>query len=260
MNLSWTGRRSSTGRRNSQRARTGSSAREGQERATAESLITSANPKSVASEAYRTLRTNIQFSSLDRPLRTLAVTSAGPGEGKSTIVANLAVVIAQAGYKCVLVDCDLRKPVQHHIWGLSSRRGLTSVLLGNMPLDQVLHETHVPGLSVLPCGPKPPNPAELLNSQAMEHLMAELQSRADWVIFDTPPVVAVTDAAILGRKVDGCLIVITANSVPRDVALRAKENLLAAKANLLGVVLNRVEFGPGHGYYYYYYQEDEKAR
>lgn len=229
------------------------------DRANADSLIANAEPKSVASEAYRTLRTNIQFSSLDLPLRTLAVTSAGPGEGKSTIAANLAIVIAQAEHKCILVDCDLRKPVQHHIWGLSSRRGLTSVLLGHAQLSDVLCETPVPGLSVLPCGPKPPNPAELLNSQAMERLVAELKERADWVIFDAPPTVAVTDAAILGRKVDGCLLVISASGVPREVAIQAKESLLAAKANLLGVVLNRVQFSSGHGYYYYYYDDGEKT-
>lgn len=238
----------------------GSGPRQDGPRANAQSLVASADPKSVASEAYRTLRTNIQFSSLDHPVRTLAVTSSGPGEGKSTIVANLAVVIAQAGHKCILVDCDLRKPVQHNIWGVSSRRGLTSAVLGKAPLEEVLFETPVPGLSIIPSGPKPPNPAELLSSQAMERVMAELKERADWVIYDTPPSVAVTDAAILGRKVDGCLLVVNANAVPRDVALRAKENLLAAKANLLGVVLNRVQFGSGYGYYYYYYRDDEKVR
>ncbi|MDN5293587.1 MAG: protein-tyrosine kinase [Eubacteriales bacterium] len=224
-----------------------------------EKLITHTNPKSPVAEAYRTLRTNIQFSSLDRPLKTIVVTSAGPGEGKSTIVANFAITLAQAGQRVILVDCDLRKPRLHKLFGIS-RNGLTNVLVGNLPIEEVLWPTAVPGLLLIPSGPLPPNPAELLGSQKMQNFIEQVSKMGDIVLFDTPPVIAVTDAALLASRVDGVLLVLRAGEVDRRMALQAKEALENARARIIGVVLNDVENSGGSGYYYYYGEGGKRRR
>ncbi len=218
-------------------------------------LVTLLDPRSPAAEAYRTLRTNIQFSSIEKPIRTLLLTSSRPGEDKSVAVANLAVAFAQVGSRIILVDADLRRPALHSIFALPNQQGLTSALLsagsaastnasakaksgfltfGDLPLIQ----TSVPNLRVLTSGPLPPNPAELLGSSLMRELIELLRSEADFVLFDAPPVLAVTDAAVLATRLDGALLVLKAGKTNRDDAREAKIQLEKVHVNLLGTVLN----------------------
>jgi capsular exopolysaccharide synthesis family protein len=214
-------------------------------------MITISEPRSPISEAYRTLRTNLDFASLDRALKTLVVTSAGVGEGKSTTLANLAVVSAQAGRKVVLVDADLRRPTLHQIFGLGNETGLTTVMVDDAALaDPPLQPTGVEDLSVLTSGPLPPNPAELMGSRRMEEVVAVLAERADQVFFDTPPVVAVTDAAVLSTRVDGVLLVISAGKTRREFARTAVQRLEQINARLVGTVLTNVQMGAGFKGYY----------
>ena len=214
-------------------------------------LITLTNPRSPVSEAYRTLRTNIEFSSFDKQLRTIVVTSAGPEEGKSTTLANLAVTIAQAGKQVILVDCDLRKPSQHVIFGLRNDRGLTSMMIPDADLDSPpLQATAQEGLSLLTAGPLPPNPSEMLGSKRMEEIIRRLSARSDIVIFDAPPIIAVTDAAVLATKVDGVLLVVNAGGTKREQMQRAHALLKKVNAPLIGAVLNNVKFDNAlHKYY-----------
>jgi len=214
-------------------------------------LITVADPHSPVSEAYRTLRTNLDFSSLDKPIKTMLVTSAGPEEGKSTVLANLAVTTAQAGRKVILVDCDLRRPTLHNIFNLKNDVGLTTMVVDDAAMESPpLQETGVQGLQIVSSGPLPPNPSELLGSRRMEEIIAALLEQADVVLFDVPPVVAVTDAAVLATKVDGVLLVINAGGTKRDYARAAKARLEKVNANLLGAVLNNVRFDVSlHRYY-----------
>lgn len=213
-------------------------------------LITHLDPRSPVSEAYRTLRTNIQFSSLDKPIRTLLVTSSGPEEGKSTTIANLAITIAQTGSRVILVDCDLRRPSQHRIFGLHNNFGLTNLVLDEAREDLFAQETSVPNLRLLSAGPLPPNPSELLGSRRMEEIVKLLLHDADMILFDTPPVIAVTDAAVLARKVDGVLLVIKASQTKRDHARKARQQLDRVNANLIGVVLNNVKYDSHLNHYY----------
>lgn len=213
-------------------------------------LINHRNPRSPAAEAYRQLRTNIQFSSLDKELRTLAFTSSLPQEGKSTTLANLAITMAQNGNRVIVVDCDLRRPTQHSLFGLKNQVGLTNLMVAPSLDDLNTQETDVPGLYVLPTGPIPPNPSELLGSRRMMEVIHRLSQEADYVLFDTPPVVAVTDAAVLATKVDGVVLVVMANKTKRDVAQRAKAQLEKVGANIVGVVLNNVKYDTSvHDYY-----------
>lgn len=212
-------------------------------------LITLTDPRSPVSESYRTLRTNLSFSSLDRPLRTLVITSAAPDEGKSTTIANLAVTMAQSGRKTILVDCDMRRPSLHTIFGLSLEPGLTNMLL-NENSAPPLQNTEVENLQLLTSGAKPPNPADLLGSNKLDKVIARLTETADIVLFDAPPVIAVTDAAVLGSKVDGVLLVVQAGKTRRDHAERAKEMLEKANVNIIGVTLTNAPKDNSIGGYY----------
>ena len=210
------------------------------------------NAKSPISEQYRTLRTNIQFSNVDHEMRTIMITSSGPGEGKSTTTANLAVVFAQQGKKVLLVDADLRKPTMHYTFNLTNTFGLTSVLTKQITLDEAITGTKEQNLFVLPSGPIPPNPAELLGSKAMDHFFEEaLQDVFDLIIFDTPPLLAVTDAQILANKCDGSILVISSGKTEKDMVVKAKEMLGTANGKLLGVVLNNKKMKSNQHYYYY---------
>jgi non-specific protein-tyrosine kinase len=214
-------------------------------------LITVSEPRSPISEAYRTLRTNLDFAGLDRTLQTLVVTSAGVGEGKSTTLANLAVVTAQAGQKVILVDADLRRPSLHGIFGLANDFGLTTMMMDEAALaSPPLQETGIEGLTLLASGPLPPNPAELMGSRRMGEVIAALSQRAAHVFFDTPPVVAVTDAAVLATKVDGVLLVISAGTTRREYARSAVQRLQQINARLVGTVLTNVSTGVGFTGYY----------
>ena len=221
-------------------------------------LITSTSRFSPESEAYRMIRSNIQFMSVDSPNKSIMVTSAVRGEGKSSILANLGVVMAQAGLKTVIVDTDLRRPVQHQIFDLPNNNGLTE-LLRKPDVDVVdfLSNTHVPGLQVLTSGVIPPNPSELLGSQRMKQVMDELGEKVDMVLYDSPPAVVVADAAILAKNVDGTVLVVQVDETRRDVVRQALFNLTTAGATMYGIVLNRVS-KKRHSYYYqgYYYKRD----
>jgi capsular exopolysaccharide synthesis family protein len=212
-------------------------------------LIALRDPRSPAAEAYRTLRTNIQFSSLDKPLQTLLATSTAPDEGKSTTIANLAVTMAQAEQRVILVDCDLRRPTLHTLFDLPNETGLTSMILAQEDAEIPLQNTGVPGLKLLASGPLPPRPADVLGSRRMEAVVDRLRSEADIVLFDTPPVVAVIDAAVLATKVDGVLLIFQANQTSRDRARQARQILEKVKANIIGVVLNNAPVEQGYGYY-----------
>jgi len=217
------------------------------------------DPKAVVSEAFRTLRTNLQFASLNEELRIISVTSTGPAEGKSVVCANLAVSIAQTGTKVILIDCDLRKPAIHKIFGLENHVGLTSVLTGQKDLESALRPTQSENLRLLTAGPIPPNPAELLQSKAMQATLAQVKEHADKILIDAPPVLPVADAMILASYVDGVIFVIGVKQVPKDMVRRAKEQLDGANARILGVVLNKIKYDREREHYYYnYYTVDER--
>lgn len=216
-------------------------------------LASLSNSQSAATEAYRVLRTNLQFAAVDHPLRTLMVTSPAPGEGKTLSISNLGAALAQAGRRVILIDADLHKPRLHRLFGMRNSVGLTTALLEEHPdLDGLIQEGPVPNLSVLTSGPLPPNPAELLGSSRMRELLAQLLERADMVLIDTPPAVALADAVIVSTQTDGVLLVLDAAHTRRDVARRALEALRRVNARVLGAVINRVAVR-GDGYYYYYY-------
>jgi capsular exopolysaccharide synthesis family protein len=217
------------------------------------SLITLEQSKSPISEAFRTLRTNVQFTGVDSETKKIMVTSAGPREGKSSTVANLAVSMAQTGKTVLVIDADLRNPTQHKIFGLSNAHGLSVALVQDQDYANYIWETNAPGLMVLTGGPIPPNPAELVGSRRMESLIEEVSEQFDIVLIDTPPIVAVTDAAILAQVVDGVILVLASGEVNKDYALRAKEQLDKVGAKILGAVLNKADLKTSEYYYYYYY-------
>ncbi|HGY55373.1 MAG TPA: polysaccharide biosynthesis tyrosine autokinase [Caldithrix abyssi] len=216
-------------------------------------LITHLDPKSPVSEAYRTLRTNLQFSKIENDLKTILITSSGPKEGKSTTAANLAIAMAQAGRDVVLIDADLRRPVVHSIFNMDKDNGITNYLMGTISFDELPKKTFMDNLSVITSGVLPPNPSELLASKKMEELLKQLKNRFEIVIIDSPPVVAVTDAAILSTKVDGTILVVASEQTNRDALKRAYSLLDSVETRLLGVLLNGVDVEGMYGSYYYYY-------
>jgi len=221
------------------------------------------NPKSSVAECARSVRTNLLFMASENPLRRLLLTSAGPAEGKSTTCVGLGTTMAQAGNKVLIVDTDLRKPRLHKTLGVANEEGLSSVLLGEATLDSAIKKTEVIGLDLLPCGPHPPNPSELLHSDLFKNLLPKLDERYDQVLFDSPPVNAVTDAAILSQVTDGTIIVVKASETDKAAVRRAARQLQDVNANIVGVVLNDVDFEDGgyyrHHYYYYYYYRNKYA-
>ncbi len=218
-------------------------------------LITVISPKSPPAEAYRTLRSNIHFAQVDNPAHTFVVTSAGAGEGKTMTTANLSAVFAQAGQEVLLIDADLRRPSLHRIFNVSSERGLTNVLVGETDLSEVMFETDVPGLHIIPTGPLPPNPAELLESQQMTRIIARAQELADVVFFDSPPAIVLTDAVILSSKVERTILVAEAGQVTRDAFNEMCRLINNARGTILGVVLNKLRLSAADYYYYYYYYD-----
>jgi protein-tyrosine kinase len=214
-------------------------------------LIVRDDPKAPGAEAFRTLRTNLQFSRLDKQIKTILVTSSGPGEGKTTISSNLAISLAQAGSKVIIAGVDLRRPAIDKQFNVSNTIGVTNILTGQYTLDEALQDTDVEGLRILTSGPIPPNPAELLSSQRMKDLIEQIKSKADYIIFDATPVIAVSDSVILSQMVDGVLLVVSLGITPRGVAITSKEQLERVGANILGVVANNIS--EESGYYYYYY-------
>ncbi|OPJ59162.1 CpsD/CapB family tyrosine-protein kinase [Clostridium chromiireducens] len=213
-------------------------------------------PKSVDAEAFRTLRTNIQYSSFDKEIRTIAVTSSEMAEGKSTVAGNIAISFAQGEKKVILVDCDLRKPSVHKNFRTSNLVGVSEVLLGKVSLDEAVQK-HNNNFNYLTSGKIPPNPSEMLGSAAMTNLIERLKDEYDLIVLDTAPLRAVTDAQILSTKVDGTILVVRAGKTKKDVVIEAKNLLDKVGANVIGSVLNAVENTRGK-YYAYYGNEDEK--
>lgn len=222
-------------------------------------LITMHDMFSPITESYRMIRSNVQFASVDRSTKTVMITSAAPGEGKSTTIANLGVVMAQAGLKTVIVDADLRRPTQHEIFQVVNLNGLTDFLFApEEDVKSFLKKTNLENLYVLPTGVLPPNPAELMGSQRMEQILAKLQEAVDMVLIDTPPSAIVTDGPVLSTKVDGVVLVVQANQTRLGVAKQALFNLQRANANILGGVLNQAST-KGGGYYYQTYYTPIRA-
>jgi tyrosine-protein kinase Etk/Wzc len=223
-------------------------------------LAAEADPRSPVSESYRTLRTNIFYSRVDEPVRTIVVTSPGPAEGKSTIVANLGVAMAQAGNRTVVVDSDLRRPTVSALLGGGRGVGLTDVLSGKLPLEQALTPTKVEGLFLLGSGPLPPNPSEMLGSRKMRQVIEELSERFEFVLFDSPPILPISDAAALGASVDGAILVVRSDVTATGGLSRALSLLKAVHTRIIGVVLNDLNIGQrlGDRYYHYYYSPHSK--
>ncbi|MCM8901696.1 CpsD/CapB family tyrosine-protein kinase [Caldicoprobacter algeriensis] len=224
-------------------------------------LVTHTDPKSPIAEAYRILRTNIEFSSTDRKIKVILVTSSGPAEGKSTTAANMAIAMAEANRRVLLIDCDLRKPSIHRMFGLVNIKGLTNILVEGLEYSEITNVTEVENLEVITSGPKPPNPSELLGSQRMKEFLDKVREDYDVIIIDTPPVLPVTDAAVLSQYVDGVVLVAGYGLTTFDAAVQAKASLQKVNARILGVVLNGVPTDKRGGYYYYYYYYyDEHGR
>lgn len=221
-------------------------------------IISLINPKSPVTEAYRTLLTNIDYSSVDSKIQTLAVTSSGPSEGKSTTASNLAVTYCEIGKRVLLVDCDLRKPRQHKIFNTSNFTGLTSVLASKASLTDAIKLVK-DGMYLLPSGPIPPNPVELIRSKSMDHFIKLAKENFDIIIFDTPPVGLVTDAALISAKLDGVILAIASGKSQTEATLRAKEILEHVNANLLGAVVTMIPVNTS-GYQYYAYTEEEPVK
>lgn len=225
-------------------------------------LIVKRDSKSVAAETFRTLRTNIHYSSIDKEIRTIMCTSAGPGEGKSSTIGNLALTLASSDKKVIIIDCDMRKSSIHKKFRLSNTVGLSDFLTDEVSLDDVVQSVEK-NLYIMTSGSVPPNPAEMLGSKKMKDFIETLKEKYDYILVDAPPIIAVTDAQVLAGEVDGVILVVASKEADKDAVVRAKELLVKVNANILGVVLNKAELrsGKGYGYgyqYYYYYGENEK--
>ena len=208
------------------------------------------------SESFRNVRTNLLFSSAEEGGRSVVITSTGPGEGKTAVATNLAVALAQAGLRVLIVDADMRKPRVHTVFGQSQEPGLSNVLVGNAKASEAVHTTTVTGLWVMPAGVPPPNPAELLGSKRFKDFLASLSQHFDWVVIDTPPVMAVTDSSVVAHMATGVLFVVGAEMTSRHAAQRALEQLEQARAKFIGVVLNRVDLQHNAYYYSQYYRRE----
>lgn len=220
-------------------------------------VISLDNPKSPIAEAYRGIRTNIEFSDLDKKLKTICITSSHQGEGKSTVIANLAVSFANLDKKVLLLEGDLRNPSVHRMFNISNIHGLTDVLFGKKSFLECVHPTKLKNLNVLTCGATPINPSEMLSSKTMREFIESLKEAYDYIFIDAPPIGIVTDAGVISTYSDGVVFVAGANEVDANLAKLSKERLEKVNANVLGVVLNKfdVSKNSGYEYYNYYYQE-----
>lgn len=215
------------------------------------SLVAHYDQKSPVSEQYRTLRTNIQFASVDKKVKTIMVTSATPGDGKSTTAANLGIVLAQQQKKVLLVDADLRKPTSHYTFELPNQVGLTNVLTKQINLEGAVSQTQIPYMDLLTSGPLPPNPSELLGSKAMGNFVERLDKHYDYIIIDTPPVNAVTDPQVLSQHCDGVIVVVRSGKTEQEAIKKAVDSLRKVGADILGSVLNSQKQSESNYYYYY---------
>ncbi len=225
------------------------------------SLITYSDPKSSAAEAYRMLRTNLHYLNIDKENRVIMVTSSNMAEGKTTTICNLAVTMAQSNKDVLLLECDLRKPRIHRVFNIDNSIGLTNVITENKTLDEVVKSSpEYSNLSIVTCGPIPPDPAEILQSISMRNFIEQIKSEFDIVLIDVPPVCSVADASILGGIVDGVIFVISSQETNVESAKTAVKTLEKVGANILGAVLVKVKLSRrGYYYYYNYYSEDENT-
>ena len=208
---------------------------------------------SSAAEAYRVLRTSVLLSAAGRPPKTILITSGQPGEGKTTTVVNTAISLAQMGASVLIIDCDLRRPTTHKVLGVDHAQGLSTYLSREVPLDELIQKLPIANLSLLPCGPVPPNPAELIISEKMKDMLRELAGKYDHILIDSPPLINVTDPVILSTMVDGVILVVHGGKSTRDVVRRARQELSTVGAKIFGVVLNNVDLRrDGYDNYYYY--------
>jgi capsular exopolysaccharide synthesis family protein len=220
------------------------------------SFITERDKLSPISEAYRAIRTNLQFASADKTIKSVVFTSAVPSEGKSTTDINLALVMGQDNKRVLLIDADMRRPVLHRRFGLENR-GLSNCFADNLSLKDVIQHDIAQNLDVVTSGPVPPNPAELLGSAKMQELLKEAEAEYDYVFLDMPPILVFTDAAVLGSQTDGVILVVGSGDISPDEGRQAKALLEKAHVNILGVILNKVpQQHQGNYYYYYYYDEN----
>ncbi len=211
-------------------------------------------PKSSMAECIRTIRTNISFMSPGKPITKILVTSASPKEGKTTIASNLGISLSNSGLRVLVLDTDMRRPRLHKAMGMHNEYGLSNVIMGTMTIEEAVRDSEVENLFVMTCGPIPPNPAELIGSDEFAAVVSDLASRYDRLIFDSPPVIAVTDAMVLTRLVDGVILVVKCGKTLRDVALQAKKQLMDVKARVLGSIINDLDLdNKEYGSYYYYY-------
>jgi capsular exopolysaccharide synthesis family protein len=218
-------------------------------------LFVHANPRSAAAECLRSIRTNLLFMSPEKPLKTIVVTSASPSEGKTTTATALAEVMADGGNRVLLVDADMRRPQLHKVFEMSNEAGLSSLILGDGQLEDLIRPSQIPNLSVLTCGPIPPNPAELLHTDGFRRLLQAMAQRYDRVIIDSPPAGVVADAVVISTQVDGTLMVLKAGHTSRDQAVRAVRSILDVKGRIFGAVLNDLDLtDQRYGQYYQYYR------
>lgn len=223
----------------------------------AEKLIHELDKTSLVVEAYRALRLNLQFAGAGKQLKVIGVTSSHMGEGKSTTIANLAIVMAQDKKKVLLIDCDLRKPTQHKKFEIE-QDGVVNHIVRGKAIEELVQKDVVPNLDILPSGPIPPNPAELLASDALQRIVEWGKDKYEYVLLDLPPILAVADASILGQMTDGVLLVVASGEVEPEEAKEAKKRLVQTNVNILGVVLNKMPNQKRYGYYHYnYYQQDK---
>ena len=225
-------------------------------------IISIKNPKSPIAEAYRGIRTSIEFSNLDKDLQVITVTSSMQNEGKSTVLANLAVSFANLDKKVLIMEGDLRNPSVHRMFNISNIKGLTDILLQSKVFADCVHCTDVKNLHVLTCGAIPPNPSEMLSSKKIRDFIESLREYYDYIFIDAPPIGIVTDAGIISTYTDGCIFVVGAGEADIEMAKVSKERLEKVGANILGVVLNKFESSGASGYYNYYYEQEtgRKAR
>ncbi len=216
-------------------------------------LIVERKTRSTSAEAFRSIRTNLLLSSAEHRPGVILVTSPGPFEGKSLISINLALILAQTGERVLLIDGDMRKPRIHKVFGLGDLKGLSTLLTGHSDIKEVIFESGIQNLYLLPSGPKPPNPAELLASGRMAEIITELRKRFEYMVIDSPPLIAVTDSALLSKIVDGVVMVLKAGQTTKEIAKRASKNLREINAKIIGAILNDVDFERDRYYYYYPY-------
>ncbi len=222
-------------------------------------LVTKKEPKSILAECYRNLRTSLEYSAIDIKVETLVITSSDAGEGKSTVASNLAYVLAQGGKKVIIVDCDLRKPSLHRKFEISNELGVTNYLVGKCELSEIICKVDE-RIDVITAGEIPPNPADVVNSKALENLFELLKSEYDHIIIDTPPVRAVTDGQILAGKCDGTLFVVRAEKTRSDSVLEGYRELKKVNANVLGSVINGISRDKKSAYYYEYSNNKRKKK